>query len=333
MRRAIAVFVGLGLATRASAEPPRKLVVAAPEGSPWVDAFEVHLRRITQRTEGRVRLRVFPGGVAGDEIETARACARGQVFAWGGSAGAFGRVVPELDALELPFLFDSDAEVDAVLAGRPLGLLGRVFSQVGLGLVPFLSEVGWRSFAGKKPLRTPADFHGLRVRSQESPIHLGMWRALGARPQALSVLETVSALEAGLVEAFDQSPVFMFATSWHQQARVYSLSRHMYQPGIIVLCKGALESLAPGDRRLVTELLAESARSMVPRVRTLEKQVLAQLAHEGLQLVELTASERAVLRQRTRPILDTFRAGASPLGRELQGAVEHAIEAHRKGAR
>ena len=326
-------LAGALAAGRAAAEPARKFVLAAPEGSPWTDQAIAYAGTIARRTSGRVRMRVVPGGVAGDEVDTARACARGQLFAWGGSAGAFGRVIPELDALELPFLFDSEAEVDAILAGPPKDLLRRAFGRAGLTLAPVLSEVGWRSFAGRKPLRTVADFRGLRARSQESPIHLEMWRTLGARPHAISVLQTLSALQAGLVEAFDQSPVYMFATSWYQQGRVYSLSRHMYQPGIAVLCKGALESLPAGDRRLVVELMGEAARSMIPKVRAVEKQVLDQLGREAMQVVELAPAERAALRERTRPVAQAFRAGASPLGRELLEALERAIEARRKAGR
>ncbi len=334
MRSLLALTLALALsAGAAAAEPVRKIVVAAPEGSPWADGLLALTRRTAERTQGRLKVRAVVGGAAGDEVDTARACAEGRLFAWAGSAGGFARQVPELAALELPFLFEHEAEVDAVLRVSPIAPLGRIFERAGFVLVPMLSEVGWRSFAGRKALRTPADFRGLRVRSQESAMHLAMWRALGAEPRAISVLETLSALQAGVVEAFDQSPVYMFATSWYQHARVYTLSRHMYQPGIVVFCKGALTSLSPGDRRIALELAAAELQLALTRVRALEKQVLAQLAAEGLQLLELTASERAALRQRTRPVFDQFRASTSPLGRELLGALERAIEAHRKGLR
>ncbi len=320
MRRALALGVALVSGT-AAAEPVRKIVAAAPEGSPWGDGLVALARQIGERTAGRVKVRAVPGGLAGDEVETARMCAEGKLFGWAGSAGAFGRVLPELDALELPFLFDSQAEAEAALGGRPPASLVRAFERLGLTLVPYIGEVGWRSFAGKKALRALEDFRSLRVRSQESPIHLEMWRALGARPKAISVLETLSALQTGFVEAFDQSPVYMFATSWYQHGRVYTLSRHMYQPGIGVMCKGAHAALPAQDRRTVLDAMGRTMHDAVARARELEGQVLAQLAADGVQIVQVSPAERAALRQHTRGVIDTFRQGASPLGRELLEAL------------
>ncbi len=320
MRWALALAIA-AWSGAAGAEPVRKAVAAAPEGSIWGDDVIALARQITRQTAGRVKVRAVPGGVAGDEVETARACAEGKLFAWGGSAAGFAREIPELDLLELPFLFQDQAEADAILRDRPLGPFGRDVARAGLLLIPQLGEVGWRSFAGKKPLRAPEDFRGLRVRSQESPVHLATWHALGARPKAISVLQTLSALQTGFVEAFDQSPVYMFATSWYHQARAYSLSRHMYQPSIAVLCKGAAAGISPEDWRLIVDLIGRTMRESVAKVRALEGQVLTQLATEGVQIVELTPAERAVLRQRTRGVLDGFRETTSPLGRELLDAL------------
>ncbi len=334
MRRALALALALGLATDAvAAEPVRKFVTVATEGSPWGDAAVSFSRRVAAETRGRLKIRPFLGALAGDEVDTARLCQQGKVLLWAGSPAAFAEVVPELNALELPFLFRDSGEVDASLVGSPVSILGRAFERRGLALVPPLTELGWRSFAGPKPLRALADFRGLRVRSQENPVHLEMWRLLGAQPRAISVVETYNALQAGVVQAFDQVPVYLFATSWYQQARVYTLSRHVYQPGIVVLCKGALASLAPADRALILDVARQELAATVGKVRTLEAQVLAQLGKEGVQVVALTEAERAALAQQTRPVYRLFRESTTPLGRELLGAVERAIEAHRKGAR
>ncbi len=317
----------------AAAEPARKLVTLATEGSPWGDGLAAFARDVSDGTRGRVKIALLLGGVAGDEVDAARACAAGKVFMWVGSAGAFAQVVPELNALELPFLFDDDAEVDAALGGPALGILARALERRGLVLLPRFSEVGWRSFAGQRALRRTVDFQGLRARSQESPLHLETWRLLGAAPRAISVLETYSALQAGVVEAFDQSPLYMLATAWHQQARVYTLSRHIYQPGIAVVCKGVAAAISAQDRRVLLEAGAARLGGVVGNVRALEAKVLEQLRGQGLQIVELTDAERAALRERTRPAFQTFRAGTSPLGRELLDALERAISARRKGKR
>ncbi len=336
MRRALAVVLGasLGLAGGgAAAEPVRRVATLATEGSPWGDAMVAFARDVSEGTKRRVKLGLLLGGVGGDEVDAAHLCAAGKVFMWIGSAGALAHVVPELNALELPFLFDDDPEVDAALSGPVFGILGRAIERRGLVLLPRISEVGWRSFAGPRPLRTPADFEGLRARSQENPVHLEMWRLLGASPRAISVLETYDALQAGVVQGFDQSPVYLLATSWHQQARVYTLSRHIYQPGVAVLCKGAAASLSAQDRRVLLEAGASRLGSAVASIRALQAGVIEQLRGQGVRIVELSAAERAALRDRTRPTFQVFRAGTSALGRELLDALERAIGARRRSRR
>lgn len=325
-----AALLALLVAAPAGAEPRREIVpLVGPEGTPWADGVAEWVALVNRIARGR-RVRAVPGGVTGDEVETARQCAEGRLFGWAGSSGALGAIVPELNAIELPYLFEDERDVDAVVQGAVVEQLGRLLRKKGLELIG-VTEVGWRSFGGKRPLRRPADFDGLRVRSQENPTHLEMWRLLGARPKQISVLETLSALQAGVVEAFDQSPVYTFATSWHTAIRTYSLSRHMYQLGVLVTCKGALATLdAPTRARML-----DAGRGLLPgvtrRVRALTTDVLDQLRQERIDVLELTAQERAALRDRTRPAHEAFRGATSAAGRELLAALEASLRRSRAG--
>jgi TRAP-type C4-dicarboxylate transport system substrate-binding protein len=321
-----------GVTSSIAAPGERQLVVTVgPDDTPWADTARRIAARVQRAAKDKLRVQAATGGAAGDEIETAQKCVKGKgrILFWGGSAGSLAAMVPELDVFELPFLFDSDGEVDAVMRGAALKPLQRALEARGLSLYGGATEVGWRNYAGQKPLRSASDFTGLSVRSMENPLHLEMWRALGAHPMPLPVHETLGALQEGTVVAFDQSPVFLFATSWHRAIKTYTVSRHIYQVGLIVACKGALEVLPPAARTALLRSGTEDTETNMAPIRALGVEVLGQLRREGISVVELTSTERNALRERLRPVRDLFKKRTTPLGRELLEAIEQALRQYR----
>lgn len=324
------------LALALFASPPAgavtlRLAAPAPEGTAWVtDCFEPYIKRVVAATGGRARFKPYWGATLGDEAAMLRLLLEEKVEIWAGSFGSLAARVPELHALELPFLFGSDAEVDAVLRASP----ARAEIQALLrkaGLVPLIfTEVGWRSFAGKQAFRTPADLRGVVVRSQDTPLHLEMWRRLEARPRVLGITELMTAFESGSVTALDQSPVLLFATSWYRHTPVYTRSRHIYQPALAVARLAYLDGL-PGA---VARALARSGADVEPGcfdgLRRQAREVEAYLEKERVQVVDLTAAERAGFERHLRPVWEAFRKKTSPAGRRLLGAIEAALAKHRR---
>lgn len=305
-----------------------RLGTIAPEGTAWIGAcFEPFGRHLAKVTNDKVRLKSFVGATLGDEATHIKLMQLGELHAYGGSLGALARAVPELDAFELPYLFESEAEVDAVYAS-PAGAEARRIARDAGFEIALLAEVGWRHFAGRKPLRTAADFTGLPARSQESPLHVEMWRQLGTRPQPLPVTSTLAALETGAVQLLDQSPIFLFATSWYRQTPFYSLSHHIYQPGILVLSRKLLASQPPAVQRTLGAFRAATEAECLAAIRAEGRSVLDHLRRE-LKVVELTAAERAALRERMAPVHALFRKTTTPAGRALLDRIQAALAAFR----
>lgn len=326
---ALVALVGLARPGQAAAERRGFLATAAPDETPWAEAARSVADRVTRQSRGKLRVRPSTGAAAGDEVETVRRCARGELLMWGGSAGALATQAPELAVFELPFLFASEAEADLVLRdGRVLDQLRRVL--VPRGLVYYTgTELGWRSFAGRRPLAAPSDFAGLLARAQPSPLHLELWRALGAQPLGVAAGDTGAALQLRRVEAFDASPLYAFATSWYQHTSHFTLTRHVYQPAFVAFCPGALDELGPAERARTLEGAEEEREACNRRVRGLEAEVLEQLRQAEVRLVEVTPAERAELRRRTRRVHDLFRASTSAAGRALLARIEALLAGRR----
>jgi TRAP-type C4-dicarboxylate transport system substrate-binding protein len=330
----LGVVVALAPAWGSAAEPiTLRLGAPAPEGTAWVsDCFEPLIKRVGGLTAGRARIKPYWGAVLGDERTVLGLLQKDRVELWAGSAGALASVVPELDALELPFLFRNDDEVDAVLRSPARAEIKALLGRAGLLPVIF-TEVGWRSFAGKRPYRSPADLKGVAVRSQESPFHLEMWRLLEAIPRELPITEVMAALETGTVSALDQSPVLLFATSWYRHTPYYTRSRHIYQPALAVVRAERLRELAPWLARALTTAGDEVEHGCFQGLRRQAREIEAHLAKEAVEVVELTAAEREVFRKRLQPTWDTFRQRTTPAGRKLLKVIEAALEKHRARGR
>lgn len=317
----------MGLATTAAAAEPEvlRLGAPAPEGTAWVsDCFEPFMRLVTSASSGRARIKAFWGAVLGDETAMVGLLLKDQIELWAGSAGALASSIPELHALELPYLFASDEEFAAVLRSPVRQEIRKLLARGGL--VPLLfTEVGWRSFAGTRPYRRPSDLKGLPVRSQASPVHLEMWRQLEARPVTLGITALMPALEEGSVVALDQSPILLFATSWYQHTPYYTRSRHIYQPALTVMRLARLRSLAPPVQAALLKAGEQVERACFAGLHRQASEVEAHLADVGVKVVELTPAEQDAFRKHLQPVREAFRKSTTPAGRQLLAAIELAL--------
>lgn len=223
-----------------------KIASVAPDGSPWAEGlkeFEVQAEKLAG---GKLDVRLFIGGVLGDENETVLQTQRGQIQGVGASTGALASLVPDLSVLELPFLFNNAAEADHVLDNVIFKSADAAFKSKGL-VLGFWSENGFRCFGSSfGAIKTPADMKGRKMRSQENPVHIEMYKAFGATPVPIPTTEVLTSLQTGVVEGYDNTPLFAFAAQWTSGTKYFSVTRHMYQPAAIVYNKAWFDGL-PAD--------------------------------------------------------------------------------------
>ncbi len=298
-----------------------RIATVAPEGTPW----EKQLRRLKQHIEqesgGRIRVQMFMGGSLGGEKALVRRTTQGSVQAFGGSAAALGTQVPELDVIEAPYLFETAEEADRVLDGPAKPIVSELMSKRGL-VFGLWAENGFRSwFTKERPIRQPSDLNGLRMRSQESQVHLDTYRAFGASPQAIDVTNVLTSLQTGVVDGFDNTPLFAFATSWYQAARHLNLSQHSYQPGIIVYSKTWFDGLPPDLQRVLTNVPAELVTDGRDQVRRMDPILIRNLERYGIDVHRPSATERAAFAKIGRPVQDRVAGRVGARGRALLKAL------------
>jgi tripartite ATP-independent transporter DctP family solute receptor len=331
---AVAALVGLGsfpgLAGAQTAEPiVIKLATVAPEGSPWALGLQEFKKAAETNSSGRVKIKLFLGGTLGDENETVLACKRGQIQAVGASTGAIASQVPEVNILELPYLFTSTDEADHVLDTVAGPNLAKPFKDRGL-VLGFWSENGFRSFGGKFLVTKPDDLKGRKMRSQENPIHLATYRAFGASPVPIPTTEALTALQTGVVDGYDQTALYAFAAQWHTASTHMSVSNHIYQPAAIVYHKGAFDGF-PKD---IQDALMKAGAAVVPslraQIRAMNPLLLKNLEAAGVKINVLTEAERAAFAEIAARVRTDYMKGASKGEKDLHNLIVKALVDYRK---
>jgi TRAP-type C4-dicarboxylate transport system substrate-binding protein len=259
---------------------------------------------MTKESGDELEFKVYFGGKLGGEKEMVEDTKVGRLQIFGGSVGALAAAqVPELNVFELPFLFGSDAEVDYVLnAVRPQ--VTKLVEQRGF-VFGMWAENGWHGYGIKgRCVSKPEDMTGLKMRSQESRIHIETYKALGASPVELPVPEVLSSLQTGVVDGFSNTPLFSFAASWYQGVDHFTYSQHVYQPGIMVYSKKWFDKQPEAMREIL--LKTDEERSGIQGVRALTKPLLENFGHAGVKLCELTPEQRKALAAKSAPVWDAF---------------------------
>ena len=313
----------LGVAVSAFAQKKNEFVykgaTVAPSNTPWSALLKKYKKDVRKGSKKRIKAKVYVGGTKGDEQSIVRQVAKGKLQFAGVSMGAMAILVPELDIFELPYLFESYQEVDHVLdAVRPD--VEKLLEAKGFKLIIY-SENGFRSFGTKRAVKTPADLKGVRMRAQPSPSHLAMYEALGANAKSISVAEVLPALNTGAVDGFDNTPLFTQAAGWHQAISHYTVTRHIYQPALLIVNLQFFQSL-PKELQAV---LIPTDRSLESRgrkgIRALDPPLLQNLEAQKIVVTKLSDAERNVFKTKSRPAWDKRMAKATPAGKALFEAI------------
>ncbi|MCG3173044.1 MAG: 2,3-diketo-L-gulonate-binding periplasmic protein YiaO [Myxococcota bacterium] len=334
MKKCLPLFVLALLAITSSAFAQDVITIrlgtVAPEGSPWASGLEKFKKMVETDSGGKVKVKLFLGGALGDENDMMLQCKRGQIQAFGGSTGAIASQVPEVNVLELPYLFRNAEEADYILDSVIGDKMAKHFTDRGL-VLSFWSENGFRSFGGKFPVTKPEDLKGRKMRSQESPIHLETYRAFGASPVPIPTTEALTSLQTGVVDGYDQTPLYAFAASWFTASKHMSISEHIYQPAAIVFNKEAYDKWPKEVKDAITKAAQEVAPKLRKQIRKMNPILIENLRKAGVEVNVLGDKEREPFIKLAEKVRETYINKASAPEKELYKSITKGLQDLRSG--
>ncbi len=275
-----------------------------PSDYPTVLAVREMGRLLSQRTGGRLDVKVFSGGQLGSERDTLEITLFGGLDINRVNAAALNSIAPLTTVLCLPFLFRDEQHLHCALDGEPgRQVLASLESHGLIGLCYY--DSGARSFYNtKRPIRTPEDLAGMKIRVPDSNLYIGMVRALGGSATPMSLGEVYQSLVQGVIDGAENNWPSYESGRHFEVARYYSLTQHVMAPEILVMSRHRWRSLSASDRDTVMECAAQSVvfmrRLWADRVESARKNVTA-AAVEVNRIDDISEFE-----QRMRPVWRRF---------------------------
>ena len=329
-----AVAAALGTFTTAAtaqaaykAEYRMSLVLGPP--TPWGQAGKVWSDLVKERTQGRINMKLYPGVslIQGDQTREFSALRQGVIDMAVGSTINWSPQVKELNLFALPFLMPDHKAIDALTQGR----VGRqMFEMLAeRDVVPLAwGENGFREVSNsKKPIRTPTDLTGMKMRVVGSPLFLATFNALGANPTQMSWADAQPAMATGAVDG-QENPLAVFnAAKLHTVDQKHlTLWGYVADPLIFVVNKKVWNSWTEADREAVTAAAQQAAKEEIARARAGisadDDKLLKEIEANGVAVVRLSDAERDAFRTATAGV---YKEWAEKVGADLVKQAEEDI--------
>lgn len=328
----------LGFATGAMAQAGYKaeykmsLVLGPP--TPWGMAGKIWADLVKERTQGRINIKLYPGVslIQGDQTREFSALRQGVIDMAIGSTINWSPQVKELNLFSMPFLMPDYAAVDALTQGD---VGKRIFQVVEKdGVIPLAwGENGTRELTNsKRPIKSPADLKGMKIRVVGSPLFSDTFNALGANPTQMSWADAQPALASGAVDG-QENPMFLFTIlKMHNVGQKYVTTwGYVTDPLIFVVNKEIWSSWTPADQKIVREAAIDAGKQEIVLARKglveADKPLLKEVAGFGVTITQLSPEERNAFVKATRPVYAKWK---STVGADLVNAAEKAIAARKQ---
>ena len=231
-----------------------------PAGYPNVVAVENMGKKLDAATKGRLKIQTFPGGVLGGEKEMIEQTQVGAINILRTSLGPVGTVVPEVNVFNMPFVFRSQDHMRAVIDGA-IGdeLLAKISASPAKLVAIGWMDGGSRSLYTKKPVRSPADLKGQKVRMMGNPLFVDTMNAMGGNGISMGYGEVFTALQTGAVDgAENHAPSSFTSNHYNTGAKYYTQTNHLIIPELLVVSKVTWDKLSKDDQALLKKLGREA---------------------------------------------------------------------------
>ncbi|MBL8669893.1 MAG: TRAP transporter substrate-binding protein [Alphaproteobacteria bacterium] len=236
-----------------------------PDGYPTVEAVKRMGALLREETGGRVSIVVHHSRQLGEERDTIEQAVTGVLDMTRVNLAPFNSMVKETLVPALPFLFRSADHMRRTMDGEIGEQILRAFLPHGLVGLAFYDS-GARSFYNAaRPIRTPRDMAGLRLRVQQSDLFVALVNALGASATPMAYGEVLSGIQAGIIDGAENNWPSYRSSQHHRAARYYSLTEHSLSPEVLVMSKRSWDRLSTGDQIAVRR----AAKRSVPYMRGL----------------------------------------------------------------
>ncbi len=306
----------LSLAFPASAEDTIKLKFGhvAPTDEPYHQAAEKFAELVKKNTNGAVEIQIFPNSLLGGQRELLEGLQLGSVDITLTTAAVLSSFLPKTQVIELPFMFRDSEHVYKVVDG-PLAKEIYAGDEKKKMKVIDTWENGFRNITNNvRPIETPDDMKGVKIRVMENKMYIEMFKALGANPTPMARGELFTGLQTKVVDG-QENPLGQIYTSRFYEVQKYAtLSGHTYSPEAVVFSLASWKKIPAKYQEVILKASAEAKKFNRELSAKMDKEYVGKLEEKGMTVTRLTPQQIAAFQEKMMPVWDLF---ADKIGKDL----------------
>ncbi|RCS69963.1 TRAP transporter substrate-binding protein [Vibrio casei] len=256
--------------------------------------------KVKEKSNGELTVKIFPNAQLGSERDQAEQVVTGAIDMAKINGSLAESFEPTFKVISIPFLFRSsehmrsfmrsDAAEELLNSSKGKGFIGLTFY-----------DSGSRSFYAKKPIKTPDDLAGLKIRVPESPTMMKMISLLGAKATPLPFTEVYTGLQQGVIDAAENNVSSLVEMRHSEVAKFYSMDQHTMSPDLIIISENTWANLSEKERKIMKEAAAESLEEEIKIWDKTENANIEKAKKMGVTFVEV---DKAKFQEKVKPMLD-----------------------------
>ena len=298
---------GLPFAANAQTKAVFKASDVQPPGYPTVAATENLGKKLSEATQGRLSIQMYPSMQLGGEKETIEQTQIGAIQISRVSVGTMGPIVDDINVINMPFLFKNTAHANKMMDG-PIGqeLLDKITASPNANLVALCwMDSGARSlYNTKHPIKAIEDVKGLKFRVIGNPIFVDMMNALGGNGISMGYDQVFSALQTGVIDGAENNmPSYVFSNHY-TAAKYVTLTEHLIIPEMLVFSKRIWNTLSADDQNLIKKFAREAQLEEREYWNQYEQKALEKAKAAGSQIIEI--ADKTPFQNAVKPVWDKY---------------------------
>lgn len=293
-----------------SAPPPKpvviKLATLAPVGSPWYDLLMDVAHEWEEISEGNVQVKMYPGGVAGDESDLVVKMRLNHINAAAITAAGISEIDNGVWAFSIPLMIQEFNQLDW-LRTQIQDELSRRMEEAGFVVLAW-ADVGWAYWFSKVPIYTPEDLRKRRIFTwSDGPNIEGIWKSGGFHSVSLSAPDILPGLQTGLIDAMSTSPITAATFQWFAIAKYMCPVRWGAMTGGILITKHAWNQIPEDIRPKLLEAAKRQEKRMMEDIRYMGDEAIEVMKTYGLEVLEISPEQYQMWQDWIKPSLPLLR--------------------------
>ena len=294
------------------------------EGTVTYEAAAKFKQIVEDKSNGTIKIEIFPGGQLGKDVEVLEGLRFGTHDATI-IATPITTVEPRFGFFDLPYLFTNREDVEKITKGE-IGkeLLEGLGAKGIVGLAYWVN--GWRQITNNiRPIKTPDDLKGMKIRTPSSPSRLELFRLLGANPTVLSYGEVFSALQQGVIDGQENPLYAIISAGFYQVQKYLSFTNHVYANTYMLFSKQLWDTFSEDTKKILKDTAIEVGESTWDIYEALQKKSLDKIKETKIEITPTSEIDIAAFKEKATPLYKNPKF-VKPIGNELMDRVLNALE-------